>query len=207
METPAPVALTLAPGEQLAQQGDVVEIEVFINNPVQCLLLGYQLHTGVTGGSAGHLELIDLSVEPRNDFVFNGVGHGKAFNLGLRQMLVGVDEAAIAMPADLILVPASLDYAGYLATFTYRVSDDASGSFLVDLLAVPLDSDAVSENRTFVFGSPLEAATADVAPIDDVAVSGVAPALVTVEPGPAPSSLPDGKKEPTTERRRSRKPR
>ncbi len=53
---------------------------------------GYQLDPIVSGGTAGHLELLDVTIEPRADFVFAGrTDTYEAFNLTNGQMLFGVD--------------------------------------------------------------------------------------------------------------------
>jgi hypothetical protein len=59
-----------------------------------------------------------------------------AFNPATQQMLAGLDGPGVAAPAG-----------GYLATFTYRASADAAGTFTVELL-----HDAVDRSqRTFLF--------------------------------------------------------
>jgi hypothetical protein len=59
-----------------------------------------------------------------------------AFNIATQQMLAGLDGPGVAAPED-----------AYLATFTYRASADAAGTFTVELLHDSSDR----SHRTFLF--------------------------------------------------------
>ncbi len=92
--------------------------------PALPALQSYQLHLGVSGGQRGTLELVEVSVEPRRDYVFAGRGDVfDAFNVGTGQMLAGIDGADGVTGSG-----------GYLATYTYCVTGDAVGTFVVDAL-------------------------------------------------------------------------
>ena len=64
-------------------------------------------------------------------------------------MAAGLDSAGIPAPAG-----------AYLATFTYRASRDAQGSFAFELLADPVNA----EHRTFLFSIVLSSNPVVVAP-------------------------------------------
>ncbi len=72
-----------------------------------------------------------------NDHVFNGHGYWDAYNITTRQMVVGLYTGGIAVDA------------GYLATLTFRASDDATGRFLIELLT----DFSASKERTILFPS------------------------------------------------------
>ncbi len=77
----------------------------------------------LSGGTGGQLELLDVTIEPRADFVFAGrTDTYEAFNLTNGQMLCGVDGDGVATTG-----PA------YLATYTYRVPMTAAGDFVLDI--------------------------------------------------------------------------
>ena len=82
------------------------------------------------------LELIDITVHDRKDQVFAGLADWRAFNVQNSQMLAGLDTAGVAASAG-----------AYLATFTFRASPDARGTFVVDLLHDNTDP----AQRTFLF--------------------------------------------------------
>ncbi len=137
--------------------GDTVAVEVMLDGPLNDLR-GYQLHMGVSGGRSGSLTLVDVAIapRPRADHAFNRVGHWVAFNTATAQMVAGLDTPGIASPTG-----------AYLATFTYRVSADARGTFAIEPLADPNDP----THRTFLFPT---------APQTRIAVVSVAPARITV---------------------------
>ncbi len=99
---------------------------------------GYQLDVVVSGGTTGQLELLDISIEPRADFVFAGrTDTYDAFNLTNGQMLCGLDGDGVATTG-----PA------YLATYTYRVPLTASGDFVLDIRR-----DEAAGDQTFLIAS------------------------------------------------------
>ncbi len=140
--------LELVTTRSVVERGDYVDIDVLLTTPLDDLR-GYQLHLNVIGGTSGHLRLVDIYVD--DGHVFEPVsgsrkrsrgaaatsGHWSAFNTTTRQMLVGSDSPG--RPVD----------AGYLATFVFQVSKDASGTFVVDLL-----HDDDPSHRTYLFPTP-----------------------------------------------------
>ncbi len=120
-------------------------------------LWAYQLHAGVSGGRTGSIELVDITIEQREDFVFAGATDNAfdAFNVENGQMLAGLFNGSVAK--------AGIDY---LATFTYRASPDAAGTFVVDIL-----HDDADQDQTFLVGSEL---------IDKIEVVRTDPAVVTI---------------------------
>ncbi len=121
----------------------------------------YQLHVSTSGGRSGHLELIDITIEDRPDYVFARADDTfAAFNIETAQMLAGTDTGALRKTRR-----------GYLATFTYRASADAAGVFVIDVL-----HDETTGNQTFLIGSKHT---------DQIAVRATVPAIVTVTPSAA----------------------
>ncbi len=131
-----------------ARPGELIEIDVVLASTLEDLR-GYQLHLGTTGGASGTLELIDILINPRalrsprdvrrrpNE---QSVAQWSAFNIATGQVIVGRDDAgAEALP-------------GHLATFVYRASADASGTFGVELLSDVVDP----TQRTFLFPTPAQ---------------------------------------------------
>jgi hypothetical protein len=169
---PAPAAwtgLTLEAPRRV-RPGERLEVDVFLDDAVAALR-GYQLHLGTSGGTSGALQLMDIVI--REPSVFSPAAEGdlgerratsderpywSAFNIGTQQMLAGLD-AVEGVPA-----------AGgaYLATFIYRVSTDAAGTFAVEVLHAPPGQDG--SRRTFLFGHAAR----------PIGIREVAPATVTV---------------------------
>ncbi len=128
--------LTLAPSRRTARPGETVEVRVFINEPLTALQ-SYQLHVGTSGGRRGRLDLIDIAIEDRKDFAFDASPDVfDAYNVANSQMLAGLDAGSMAMTER-----------AYLATFTYRVSPNAVGTFVVDVL-----HDEPNQDQTFLVG-------------------------------------------------------
>ncbi len=145
--TPATVSaasLTLASTARAVRRGERLEVEVYLATALDDLR-GYQLHLGVSGGSAGTLDLIDIAIGraqwsgPSGRRGAQYAFPWSAFNLDTAQMIAGRDEAGIPIASS------------HLATFTYRVSDNARGVFAIELMQDPKDGD----HRTFLF--PTEA--------------------------------------------------
>ncbi len=132
--------LKLSTSRTTASPGDIVEIDVLLGAPLADLR-GYQLHLAASGGKRGALELIDIAI-PRLGVQDPVSGQAlfddawTAFNLSVSQMLAGTDRPGVAAPAGT-----------YLATFTYRVSDDARGRFIVEALHDASDD----AQRTYLF--------------------------------------------------------
>jgi hypothetical protein len=78
-------------------------------------------------------------VQERKDQVFAEAPQWQAFNVHTGQMLAGLNSPGIAAEAG-----------AYLATFIYRVSDDAAGKFIIDVFS---DS-SNPKHRTFLFPTP-----------------------------------------------------
>jgi hypothetical protein len=126
-ESPADIhgsaELRLVPRSATGKPGDAIEVDVFIDGPVESLR-GYQLETIVSGGLQGALALVDVHIDRRKESVFVGrLDAVDAFNVANSQMLasLGADEG--------IRVARS----SYLATFVYDTAKAARGTFVVDV--------------------------------------------------------------------------
>jgi hypothetical protein len=110
--------------KQAVSPGSSVQVHVFIEGPVDALR-SYQLDTTATGGKTGAIDLVDITVEERMDAAFYGTeATFEAFNTSTGQMLHGLEtNDGVAVKEE-----------AYLATFTFEVSKDASGKFVIDLL-------------------------------------------------------------------------
>ncbi len=116
---------------------DINGVRIFAKDPL-VHFRAYQLHVEVSGGLVGQFELVDITIEDRADYVFAGAGETlDAFNVTKGQMInMMIDgDAATGQMA-------------YLATFTYRVSSDAVGTFVVDIL-----HDEANQDQTFLVGA------------------------------------------------------
>jgi hypothetical protein len=111
----------LVPSATHVSAGSTVKVQAWVSNPLLDLQ-SYQLHIESTGGRAGALRLVDISIAPRKDHVFDGANEPfEAFNVATQQMLAGRSGGQDPVAS------------GYLATFTFRADAHASGSFVVDL--------------------------------------------------------------------------
>ncbi len=154
--------LTLESSTRTVRRGATFEVHAFVNDPLKALS-GYQLHTGVSGGRGGSLELVDVSIADRDDHVFaTASGVFDAFNVNSSQMLSGLHGNGGVPTAG----------KGYLATFTYRVSSDAVGAFVIDVLHNEADGD-----QTFMVGAGDR---------DKIEIGYVTPAVIVVK---APTSI------------------
>jgi hypothetical protein len=84
-------------------------------------LQSYQLHVHASDGSSGQLTLVDIAIEDRKNSVLDPSTALTAFNVERSQMLASVQQHHVAARGT------------YLATFTFRVSDDAAGRFVIDV--------------------------------------------------------------------------
>ncbi len=151
-------SLTLESSNRTVRRGATFQVHAYINSPLNALS-GYQLHAGVSGGRGGSLELVDVSVADRDDCVFvDAGGVFEAFNIDASQMLSGLHDGHVATVAK-----------GYLATFTYRVSDDAVGTFVIDIL-----HDESAKDQSFLIGAGNR---------DKVEITDSTPAVVVVTSG------------------------
>ncbi len=148
--------LDLRADRLVARPGEQFQVDVFLESSMADLR-GYQVHLGVSGGTRGGLELVDVTIENRKDAVFYAPSW-QAFNLNTAQVVVGLDGFGVPTPAR-----------GYLATFTYQVGPKAAGQFYIDLLS----DHAESDNRTFLFPTPAHAR---------IAIEPAAPAVINIVP-------------------------
>ncbi len=122
---------------------------------------GYQLDPVVSGGTIGQLELLNITIEPRDDFVFAGRSDTfEAFNLTNGQMLCGLNGDGVATTG-----PA------YLATYTYRLSPTAAGDFVMDVRR-----NEAAGDQTFLVG------TGDTR----IDISATTPGVITATPSLIP---------------------
>ncbi len=113
----------LAASRRAMRPGDQVSVRVFVDNPLSDLQ-SYQLDVEASGGRRGQLELVEISIDDRWDHVFSQEPDTfEAFNLSRGQMLQGMTN----------LKGVATSGQGYMATYTYRASDDAVGTFVVDV--------------------------------------------------------------------------
>ncbi len=135
--------------------GELIEVDVRLDRALPDLR-GYQLHLAASGGGSGRLDLIDIAMPA--DGVF--ASEWTAFNRTTGQMVAGRDSSGVAVSQ------------GSLATFTFRASKDARGTFTVNLL--PFDA-GHPDQRSFLFAT---------SPSDIIAIDGGNPLTVKVA-GPA----------------------
>jgi hypothetical protein len=115
--------IELAADRNEVQPGDKMEVHVFVSSS-DVHLRSYQLDLLVSGGQTGQLELVDIEIETRDDWVFDrSKGAFHAFNVTNGQMLAGLNGQEGGTVRD----------SAYLATYTYNVSSDAAGSFVLDI--------------------------------------------------------------------------
>lgn len=146
--------LTLAADRMRVRPGGEVRVRVLIDEPLTDLQ-SYQLHLEASGGRSGHLDLIDISIADGADGVFANKDLGyDAANLSKGQMLQGLDGGGVATHAK-----------ARLATYTYRVSSDAAGTFVVDVL-----HDESKDHQSFLVSRFTER----------IDITGTAPAVVEV---------------------------
>ncbi len=146
------------------QAGDFVEVDILLGTDLEDLR-GYQLHVTADGGHTGHLELIDILIRtpqrsksrrqartvPALDVEWS------SFNVDTRQMVAGRDNPG-----------QTVDAGDYLATFVFRASKDAAGTFAVDIMN-PTDG---ANYRSYLFPS---GAT------DVILITETTPALIEIE--------------------------
>lgn len=149
--------LQMQASQREARPGDKIKVRVVVTSS-NAALRSYQLDLEGSGGYAGTLELVGIEIEPRKDWVFaHQVGVFDAINTTTGQMLAGVEQDISVKTAD----------RGYLVTYTYAVSTDAKGAFLVGL-------DGGPDGQTFL-----------IAPENgEIAITGTTPAVITVGDSP-----------------------
>ena len=139
----------IAPGQRF-------EVEVLLTGDVDALQ-AYQLHLEASGGRRGQLVLEDIVIESRSDSAFADSNSFQAANPATGQVLRGRNTGDTAVSGE-----------AYLATYTFRASKDAAGSFVIDVL-----TDEDRGDQTFLVSNF----------VDQVVVDAVSP--VTVEIAPA----------------------
>lgn len=159
----AAAGLRLAARADSIRPGDAVDVDVFLKDGLADLR-GYQLQFATGGGRSGALEVTDLASVPRADAAFAGLDPWQAYNVPGARLLLGLDQAGVAV------APGS-----YLATITLRAGPTARGTFTVELLP---ESEG---GRTFLFPTPARG---------KIQISELAPARITVTPGPEPALRP-----------------
>ncbi len=162
------VSLSVVPrrGSGSAAPWDVVQVDVYLDSALADLQ-GYQLQVAHSGGRRGRLELIDVSIrDDRGDYVFHGVADNMfAAGVGNRVAFSGLSS----------LVGVATQARGYLATFTYRVSADAAGTFVVDVKDWVSKQDNLEQTFFIATGN------------GKIEVASTTPAVIVVTPGPAQS--------------------
>ncbi len=117
------VSLSVVASQRRAAPRDVVSVDVLLDQTLSDLV-GYQLEVRAGGGTRGQLELVDVPINDRKDYAFAGLGVDlSVFSPARSAMFVGLPTLEGVAAAD----------GTYLATFTFRVSADAAGTFLVDV--------------------------------------------------------------------------
>lgn len=143
-------AMTLIPSRRMLQAGGTLTMDVFVSGVAD--LRVYQATLDITGGTRGSLSVEDLSIDSeRPDYVFHA-----------QPKLDAVDRTGGRMGAVLISGGVDATSAKYLGTYTLRASDDALGTFSVNVRADGSSSILwTSQNQPIRFG-PGPAATISV---------------------------------------------
>ncbi len=135
--------------------GGEVQVRVFMSE-AQPDFRAYQLHTATSGGRAGSLDLVNITIEDREDSALAGAADAfEAFNVANGQMLSGLFTGKVATKR-----------MRYLATFNYRASPDAVGTFVVDFA-----HDEANGGQTFLVGAEQT---------DKIEIVHTSPAAITV---------------------------
>ncbi len=148
-------SLSAEADREVIEPGDEVQVRIFVDEALPSFR-AYQLHAIASGGRAGSLELVNITIEDRDDSAFVGVTDVfDAFNVETAKMLAGLFDGDVAIkPGE------------YLATFTYRVSRDAGGTFVVDLL-----HESSNGNQAFLVGARQT---------DKIEIAGTQAAAITI---------------------------
>ncbi|MEK6676905.1 MAG: hypothetical protein AABZ47_14790 [Planctomycetota bacterium] len=110
-----------SPEEMGHPANSVLTVNVFVDSPIA--LRGYQTALDVSGGSAGTLSLESLVVtDTRTDFVFHTLSDVPAIDNGNARVASALFSGA-----------ASGSPSKYLATYTYRASSNAAGTFTISI--------------------------------------------------------------------------
>ena len=137
-----------------AKPGDIITVDVYINNVANLSL--YQVQLKAVGGERGRLipEQVEIQ-KTRRDYVLGGTGIIEAADQRNKR-------------AGGLLMQGSVDVTrpAYLATFTYRVSSDAAGTFKVNINRGSETFISDQSSATLSFGAGADA---------KITVTGVAP--------------------------------
>jgi hypothetical protein len=98
--------------------GESVEVRIFLDHALDALQ-SYQLDTAVSGGRRGHLELERVHIESRPDHVFGD----QAATINAREFSARAGASTSG--------PVATAAGAYLATFTFRSTRDARGTFSI----------------------------------------------------------------------------
>ncbi len=131
--SPARMELKLVPSVRIAYPRDTVDVHVFATNASG--VRGYELRAALSGGRRGSLEVVSTSILDRRDSVMSGVESVSAIDqANARVVVAALDEGA------------STPGTGYLATFTLRAADDATGIFRIDVADSPEELIVIDQN-------------------------------------------------------------
>jgi len=112
------------PNDDLLDPTQNLQLDMYLSEATN--VFGYEFALEVTGGTAGSLSLIDVTVDPeRTDYLFNGItGLYKGAKLPARHYGATLDTAG-----------AGVTKSGqvYLATYTYQPVNGATGVFEVSV--------------------------------------------------------------------------
>lgn len=101
--------------------GESVVLHLFVNNAID--LRAYQTTLSIRGGSAGYLTLEDISIDTaRADYIFT-----------TRQKLEAVDRPGGRIGSVLMSGTIDVTSTAYIGTYLLRASDNASGTFYVNV--------------------------------------------------------------------------
>jgi hypothetical protein len=123
-------------GPRAVRPSETFEVRVFLDGPVEDLR-SYQLHIAGNGGTAGQLDLVEITTEVRKDFVFGDAQRFEGYSPWRQQVMQGLEVGTV-----------NAQDQGYLATFFFKASPDATGVFTVDLL-----TDLSQGHQTFIIGA------------------------------------------------------
>ncbi len=149
---PAGPAITAVPSRTVIQPGDTIDVDVYVANVAD--LRAYEVKLNVQGGGNGQVSLLDLGADKiRPDYVFSG-----------REEVGAVDRSNRRMCGALVSGAADAAEHGYLGTYTFQVSADASAAFEI---SIQVDEDAslllnpLSAPIAFTPGSAVVTVSAD----------------------------------------------
>ncbi len=122
---PNAVVLTLRSSQKKIKAGGTVDVEIFISNAKD--IRGYQFDLEISGEHSGKLERISGKVDTHHPaYIFKDTADAHfAYNPTTGQLLNILQTGGVACEN------------AYAATFTYKVSDDATGTFFLQFRRSP----------------------------------------------------------------------